>query len=75
MKIVFLWLALLGSLISALYCFFGVLMAGSLGATSNHPKARLEYNVSIWSTGTLVFLAVACVVGFFVDCVVLLRGL
>jgi hypothetical protein len=64
MKIVFMSLALLVSLVGALYCFFGILMAGSLGATPNYPRTRLEYNVSFWSSGTLLFLAIAFLFGF-----------
>jgi hypothetical protein len=64
MKLVFLWLGLLVSLMGTLYCFLALIMAGSFGETPNYPRARLEYNVSFWSVGILLFLGVTLVFGF-----------
>lgn len=52
MKSWHLWLGFGLSVLGLLYCFFAVLMAGSLAAGPNYSKARLEYNVHIWTTGT-----------------------
>ncbi len=65
MKIRFLWVGLLVSLVATLYCFFAILMVGSLAAGPTYPKARFEYNFSIWRTATLIFLAIDVVFGIF----------
>lgn len=62
--IVCLSFGLLVSLAGAAYCFLGVLMAGSFGASPGYPKERFEYNVSFWTTGTLLLAAISVLFGF-----------
>lgn len=64
MKCTLLWVGLSVSVIATLYCFLAVLMAGSFGATPGYPKALLEYNVSVWTVGTLVFVALTFFLAF-----------
>ena len=64
MKTLLLWLAFFVSLLGSLYCFFALLMVGSFEATGHYSKGRFQYNESLWSSGTLLFLVAAAVFGF-----------
>jgi amino acid transporter len=64
MKTLLLWLACFVSLIGSLWCFFSLLMVGSFEASGHYSKERFQYNESLWSFGTLLFLLAAAVFGF-----------
>ncbi len=64
MKTLLLWLAFLFSMMGSLYCFFALLMVGSFEASGHYSKERFQYNESLWSSGTLLFLLAVAVFGF-----------
>jgi len=55
MKKILLWLGLLASLASTLYCFIGYVMYVWLGATPNYPRDIATFGSLTFLIGTIVF--------------------